>query len=373
MGNRHLNPMPNNNMLNINEGNEQNLIPVEEQNQIIQERATTKKILAIRLPVYLRKPTLLLEQDSIFQDKYYIKFHYDALVNLDCYINFNVSLRANLHLHHSDTKIHKLAYTPSLNLASKGITINNLPSGENVEFSNNDAFIDLNNFLINKGDASYDLCIEFVPIYPKGSPELENNNEIVFVSLCNFERHKQSNSYEIKCPLQRLRTHDMWIDFHDIFDSSLDGGLCLICCSIVRNTIFLPCKHAACCDKCGSEIKLRFKPCPICKTPIDDLLIVDSDEKKFEGDADIIDVDENVMDDEKLIGDITLSNDASQNDINQNNHNNETNIFHVNENNNNNEGKDEKINEQKNITVNNDNINSDENLNLLAQNNDFIS
>ena len=148
---------------------------------------------------------------------------------------------------------------------------------------------------------------------------------------------------------------------------------CLICCSIVRNTIFLPCKHAACCDKCGSEIKLRFKPCPICKTPIDDLLIVDSDEKKFEGDADIIDVDENVMDDEKLIGDITLSNDASQNDINQNNHNNETNIFHVNQNTNNNEGKDEKINEQQNIIVNNDNINSDENLNLLAQNNDFIS
>ena len=387
MGKRNLNPLPNNNMLNINEGggNEQNLIPVEEQqNRIIQERATTKKILAIRLPVYLQKPTLQLEQDAIFHDKYYIKFHYDSLVNLDCYINFNVTQRTNLRLHNSDNTEHKLAYTPSLNLANKGITIKNLPSGENKEFSNKEAFIDLNYFFMNKGEASYDLCIEFVPIYPKGSPELEDNNEIVFVSLCNFERHKQSNSYEIKCPMQRLRHHDMWIDFHDIFDSSLDGGLCLICCSEVRNTIFLPCKHAACCDKCGSEIKLRFKPCPICKTPIDDLLIIDSDEKKM--DTDIIDIDENVMDDEKLIGDNIIPSEESQNDINNNNNNinNDINIINVNENINNDEIHNENINNEQINNVNNNiiqnnnkndnHINNEENTNLLPQNNsDFIS
>lgn len=45
MGNRNMNGLQNNNGLNLNgEGNEQNLIPAEEQqNQIIQERATTKK------------------------------------------------------------------------------------------------------------------------------------------------------------------------------------------------------------------------------------------------------------------------------------------------------------------------------------------
>ena len=85
----------------------------------------------------------------------------------------------------------------------------------------------------------------------------------------------------IKCIKQRIKTHKIWIDLYDIFDTSMDGGLCLICCSEKRNTIFLPCKHACCCNKCGSEIKYRFKPCPICKTPIDDLLIVNSDEKKI--------------------------------------------------------------------------------------------
>ena len=301
MGNRNINPMPNNNGLNLNDdGNNQNLIPIEEQNQIIQERATTKKILAVRLPCYLKKQTLKLQQDSQSQEKYYIKFNYDSLVNVDCYINFNVSQK-NQQINIIENNNHKLSYPPSSNLSNKGIYIKNLPSGENVEFSKEEAYIDLHSYFTNKKESanSYDICIEFVPIFPPGSPELADNNEIIFVSLCNFENHKTENIYEIKCSLQRLRTHDMWIDFHDIFDSGMEGGLCLICCSSVRNTIFLPCKHAACCDKCGSEIKLRFKPCPICKTPIDDLLIIDSDEKNFDGD--IIDIDDNNDDNDENI------------------------------------------------------------------------
>lgn len=298
MGNRNMNPLQNN-MLNINGDGEQNLIPVEDQNQIVQDRATTKKILAARLPVYLKKNTLSLQQDKETQDKWYIKFNYDSLVKLDCYINFNVSQKSN-NLNNHDKKKHNLAYSPSFFFSNKGMVIKDLPSGENLEFQNKDAYIDIHNYLNNKVESpsNYDLSIEFVPIFPPGSPELADNNEIIFVSLCNLEKHKDNNSYEIKCKLQRLRTHGIWIDLHDIFDSSLEG-LCIICCSVVRNTIFLPCKHAACCDHCGSEIKLRFKPCPICKTPIDDLLIIDSDEKKYEGDDVIIDIDENFKEEEK--------------------------------------------------------------------------
>ena len=387
MGNRHLNPLPNN--MNLNgEGNEQNLIPVEEQNQIIQERATTKKILAVRLPVYLKKQTLKFQQDAVFQEKCYIKFNYDSLVNLDCYINFNVTQKTssqNIHTH--DKKKHKLSYSPSLNLTNKGIFFQNLPSGENVEFFNKEAFLDLNYYLVNKAESanSYDLSIEFVPIFPPGSPELADNNEIVFVTLCNFEKHKLDNKYEIKCALQRIRTHGIWIDFHDIFDSSLDGGLCLICCSAVRNTVFLPCKHAACCDKCGSEIKLRFKPCPICKTPIDDLLIIDSDEKKFEND--LLDIDENIIDDNKF-GDEenaiiqNSSQNESNNDINTNNINNrinnniDNNIIIINNNNNENNDKNKNNNNTENNSENNNNnennINN-ENNNIILNNDDDIN
>ena len=321
MGNRHI--VPENEFVNVyNEGNDQNLIPLEQQNQIIQERAATKKILAVRLPVYIKKQTLKLEQDSIIQGKYYIKFNYDSLVNVDCYINFNVSQKDQpMNMENNN---HKLYYHPSQNLSNKGICIKNMPSGENVEFFRENVYIDLNSYFTNKIESanSYDICIELVPIFPPGSPELADNNEIIFVSLCNFENHKDDNLYDIKCNLQRLRTHDMWIDFHDIFDSGMEGGLCLICYSSVRNTIFLPCKHAACCDKCGSEIKFRFKPCPICKTPIDDLLIIDSDEKKFDGD--IIDIEN--FDDNGDNGEIILPPALNQNEEDNNRIGNEDNL-----------------------------------------------
>ena len=283
LNNDNNNPQDINDIININEeenGNQQNLIPIEEQNQIVQERAISKKILSIRLPCNLDKKTLSLEQDSISPDKFFIKFNYDSLFDLDCYINFNVSEKSDISLKNTN---YKLSYSPSENFIEKGFYQKKLKNGENKEFYNKEAFIDIRNYYEEKNENqnSFDICIEFVPLFPPGSPEISDNNEIVFVTLCNFERHQEENTYMIKCIKQRIKTHKIWIDLYDIFDTSMDGGLCLICCSEKRNTIFLPCKHACCCNKCGSEIKYRFKPCPICKTPIDDLLIVNSDEKKI--------------------------------------------------------------------------------------------
>ena len=283
LNNDNNNPQDINDIININEeenGNQQNLIPIEEQNQIVQERAISKKILSIRLPCNLDKKTLSLEQDSISPDKFFIKFNYDSLFDLDCYINFNVSEKSDISLKNTN---YKLSYSPSENFIEKGFYQKELKNGENKEFYNKEAFIDIRNYYEEKNENqnSFDICIEFVPLFPPESPEISDNNEIVFVTLCNFERHQEENTYMIKCIKQRIKTHKIWIDLYDIFDTSMDGGLCLICCSEKRNTIFLPCKHACCCNKCGSEIKYRFKPCPICKTPIDDLLIVNSDEKKI--------------------------------------------------------------------------------------------
>ena len=289
MGARNINAFHNdmngeniNNMININDadGNQQNLIPIEEQNRVIQGRTISKKILAARLPSILDKKTLSLEFDYLSHDKVYLKFNYDSLFDLDCYINFNVSEKSTFS---SKNKKHKLAYSPSSNFVDKEFYFPGLKSGENIEFFDNNAFIDIRSYFNNRIENQnyYDVCIEFVPLFPQGSPELDDNNEIVLVSLCNFERHQDENNYVIKCIKQRLRTHKIWIELFDIFDSALEGGLCLICCSERRNTIFLPCKHACCCTKCGSEIKYRFKPCPICKTPIDELLIINSDEKKI--------------------------------------------------------------------------------------------
>ena len=312
-----INPDNINNIIDINEGevgeNQQHLIPIEEQNQIVQERTISKKILTVRLPVNLDKKTLALEKDYIFRDKYYIKFNYDSLYDLDCYINFNVTEKSEIS---SKNNKYKLAYSPSEHFTETGFYLKGLKNGENTELYNPDIFIDIKNYLNEKieNQNSFDVCIEFVPLFPPGSPELADNNEIVFVTLCNFENHQDDNTYIIKCVKQRIRTHKIWIDLYDIFDSAMEGGLCLICCSERRNTIFLPCKHACCCNKCGSQIKYRFKPCPICKTDIDDLLIVNSDEKRIK----ILDEDEeNIESSENLENtDSNIINTGSNNIIN---------------------------------------------------------
>ena len=365
MGARNINAFHNdmnqeniNNLINVNEGegNQQNLIPLEEQNHIVQERTTSKKILAARLPSNLDKKTLSLEFDYLSYDKAYLKFNYDSLFDLDCYINFNVQEKSTFS---SKNKNHKLAYSPSQNFFDKEFYFQGLKSGENIEFFDKNTFIDIKSFLSDRIENQnyYDICIEFVPLFPPGSPELADNNEIVLVSLCNLERHQDDNTYIIKCIRQRLRTHKIWIELYDIFDNALEGGLCLICCSERRDTIFLPCKHACCCTKCGSEIKYRFKPCPICKTPIDDLLIINSDEKKIKLDN---------KEDEYL--------DNSENlDIN----NTDSNLINTGNNqkiNNNNNS--ENINENDALLpisyVNNDdksNINNDKNIELNIQDN----
>ena len=169
-----------------------------------------------------------------------------------------------------------------------------------------------------------------------------------------MEKHQDENNYIIKCVKQRLRTHNIWIELYDIFDSTLEGGLCIICYSEKRNTIFLPCKHACCCNKCGSEIKYRFKPCPICKTPIDDLLIITSDEKKIKKeneDEEYLDTSENI--DNNNTDSNIIINTSTSNKINDSNN------------------MSENINEDDALLpfINNNNINN-ENNNILNINNE---
>ena len=153
-----------------------------------------------------------------------------------------------------------------------------------MEFFEKEAVIDIDYFKNNKSqnidskDPVYDVSIELVPILDENNG---NKNEIVYLSLCNLEQKEdlERHPHSLKIELQRLKTFGMWIDIHDIYNSSLDNGECLICCSALRNTIFLPCYHACTCNTCAHSLKMRNNPCPICKNPIKDLLILEVDEK----------------------------------------------------------------------------------------------
>ena len=332
MGNRNANQND-----DIIRENEQILIPNDVNNPLSKiDPPSVKKVYAVRNPFSIKKTSLTLEKDAGPSNIYYIKFTYDSLYNFNCYINFDVSKNPSKQLNPkqiSDADNYVLAYIPSPAFESKKILIKNLPKGENMEFFENEAVIDIDYFKSNKAEngveQTFDMSIELVPIWDNG-----NNNEVVFVSLCTFEQEEiGKHPHSLKIEQQKLKTFGMWIDIHDIYNSSLDTGECLICCSNFRNTIFLPCNHACTCNTCAHSLKMRNNPCPICKNPIKDLLILEVDEKvksfnieeDFEENKkeDVLDVQEDIKDNNN---NDNIENNENNNNIGEDNMNNENNI-----------------------------------------------
>jgi hypothetical protein len=288
MGNRNANEDQNNN-INMNGGVHEHILIQNDNNNSQQkiDPPSVKKVYAVRNPIFIKKTSLSLEKDAGPSNLFYIKFNYDSLVDFNCYINFEVSknnAKPLIPKEGANGDNYILSYLPSINFVSKSIAIKNLPKGENMEFFEKEAVIDIDYFKNNKSqnidskDPVYDVSIELVPILDENNG---NKNEIVYLSLCNLEQKEdlERHPHSLKIELQRLKTFGMWIDIHDIYNSSLDNGECLICCSALRNTIFLPCYHACTCNTCAHSLKMRNNPCPICKNPIKDLLILEVDEK----------------------------------------------------------------------------------------------
>ncbi len=47
-----------------------------------------------------------------------------------------------------------------------------------------------------------------------------------------------------------------------------DENLCCICLEAQKESIFHPCGHYYCCNKCATAMKDKKQPCPICRAPI---------------------------------------------------------------------------------------------------------
>ena len=334
------------NGLNNNINNENNPANQIDQNQqliqgndqdisLIIDPPSIKNVYAVKNPIYLLKETLVIEKDSENQNIYYIKFNYDSLCYFNLFINFNVRKNpANndkkLLPESEEKSLNKYAYIPSSSFEKNVIEFYNLPPGHNVEFfekkacfdvsylntnksrdnrifSNNnmnnlneiDNIIDNTNNNIdnnnnnnkNQNELIYDICIEMHSLsqnentISSSNESLSNKNKVIFVSLCKItQEDNQLHNYVIHCELQRLKTFSMWIDLYDVFNCALESGECLICCSNIRNTIFLPCKHSCTCNNCAHSLRMRNNPCPICKNNIDDLLIIETEDDTVNND-----------------------------------------------------------------------------------------
>lgn len=245
----------------------------------IEESKYDQSIMHIRNPVLLLKDSLSLEQDAISQKKYYIKFNYDSLLDFNCFINFkvkkNISKNNLSNLINVSPERYELSYIPNpLSQLPVPIIAKNLPKGENFQFFEKNAFFDIDEFNEdNKGDQDkeYDISIEMVPILEKDSQDFKNKNEIILVTLCNLFVH--NGNYEIKAIKQEFKSHGLWFNLLDVYDSSVNGT-CLICYNSKCNTVVIPCNHSFACVLCANHIKNNEKKCPICKKDVTDIIII---------------------------------------------------------------------------------------------------
>ena len=288
MDNNNINNNDNQNLLiNVDNQIENQIDKEEEEDEVnvetsidtlyIKEISFDQQIDHIRNPVLLLKESLTIEKDSIDMKKYYIKFKYDSLLNFNCFISFKVKKnksKKNLsNLINISPERYELSYKP-VSKTLNTIIIKDLSKGENVEFFEENAFIDINEFnKENIGDnrKKFDVSIEMVPILEKDSNDYKNKNEIVFVNLCNLFVH--NGHYEIKTMKQEFKSFGLWFNLYDVFDSS-DNGICLICCNKKCNTIVIPCNHSFACVLCANHIKQNEKKCPICKNEVKDIFII---------------------------------------------------------------------------------------------------
>ena len=166
---------------------------------------------------------------------------------------------------------------------------NNINNNENINIIDNNINNDNSNNKDNTNNTNpneliYDVAIEMHALNSSensintDSTQSNINNKTIFVTLCKIiQEENQAHNHIIHCELQRIKTFSVWIDLYDVFNCALESGECLICCSNIRNTIFLPCKHSCTCNNCAHSLRMRNNPCPICKINIDDLLIIENE------------------------------------------------------------------------------------------------
>ncbi len=253
---------------------------------MINNQHQVKQIYAIKNPFLLKRNSLTLERDSNQRGLYYVQFFYDSLVDLDVVFYFNAkwggvngkevklgkdSEGEMLNSNKNDKKItnDRLYYIPSQNFLNNGkiVKFPNCPKGQGKKFfeTRGSIFMPEYNELKKDEDDMYDLVIEFKIASSKSS----NSNDVCFYTLCRFtsdgNNANNGNETKIKTEMQRLKSHSMWFDIQEIFNSALESGECLICCSAPHNTIFLPCNHTCTCQTCAHSLRMRNNPCPICK------------------------------------------------------------------------------------------------------------
>lgn len=215
----------------------------------------------------LKKNDIALERDSLQENIYYISFTYTSLYNFNLHIFFNACENKS-----ELENEHNVKYKPNLRLETLVINIENVFSGKNERFLDQQAKVDLMMFNNEKiFDKEYhDMIIECVV--------MKNEKvECILSTFCKIIKVKE-NGYKVKTDLQKINVRGVWFEMHDIYgleETNVNSNECEACYTNKKNTIFLPCMHSYACNDCAVNVRIRGNKCPLCRKKITDTILID--------------------------------------------------------------------------------------------------
>lgn len=131
-------------------------------------------------------------------------------------------------------------------------------------------------------DQSFDLA-EFVtvPVFPVGimiqraEPIAEGEHKVEFVRTTCEALRQPNGSYSLRVLGQVASVNKKSFQLQELYGMQQDqeqGGDCVICLSMQRDTTIFPCRHFVICHECAEQLRLKSGKCPICRSHITKLL-----------------------------------------------------------------------------------------------------
>lgn len=258
---------------------------------------TMQKTFTIRNDVNLKKNTLKLVRDESMANRFHLEFTFDAAT--DCTIRvFYVAtdeIRPDGTLVFSPLKEEEGAH-PKVS-RSKGL---------NQTFRT-DALHALDTSLYAADQLTYASPSKVFPLIvcleAAGGAKSAVQSQTTFASISPADASGDRKVTPLKQKIQVGQTSYELQEIYGIDGAASSGGSgtaageadasdgggdnsreCVICMTEPRDTTVLPCRHMCMCSECAKMLRVQSEKCPICRTPIEQLLQIKI--SKQGGDAD---------------------------------------------------------------------------------------
>lgn len=132
---------------------------------------------------------------------------------------------------------------------------------------------------------------------PDNFERLEQTIKRIYITLRNAEKTRDQEHYEKTIQDMRVAWLCLGLPGWQVEEVHIEGDEesepqvllrlkiyggdedpeCCICLDAAKDRVFLPCRHMCCCEGCAASVQDTKQPCPICRTPIAEIVLFDAE------------------------------------------------------------------------------------------------